>query len=108
MSAVTIPSGIPPEPITLYLILQQLALNGSGGSGGNLPSGVSTPFASSIADAKSQGSSAVGAGNIVSIMNAVNAGELSFYQLQSGTPTQGSPAQFQPTDNSALVYTLVK
>lgn len=74
----------------------------SGGAGGAV-----SVFANSISAAQAESSSSVGVGNIVFIMNAVNPGELSGYQLQAGTPTQASPFQFQPNDNSNLTYTLV-
>lgn len=68
---------------------------------------VTTVFANSLADAQTKSSAAVGVNNIVFILNAINPGELSAYQLTSRTPTQGSPQQFQPNDNNALTYSLV-
>lgn len=69
--------------------------------------GTFLPFANSITEAKGKSSAAVGVGGLVFIMNAVNNGELSEYQLISGIPTQGLPFQFQPLDNANLTYSLV-
>lgn len=93
-----------PDNVLLKGIVYQLT---NGGGGGSAPSGVIVPFATSIAAAKAKPSASVGVGNFVQILGAVNPGQLSTYQLQNGTPTQASPAQFQPNDNPNLVYTLV-
>jgi len=66
-----------------------------------------TVFAESILQAQAISSSSVAIGSVIFIMNAVNQGELSGYQLQSGSPSQIEPFQFQPNDNLNLTYTLV-
>ena len=65
-----------------------------------------TPF-SSVAAAQAASSSAIGVGNLIFVVGAVNPGALNTYQLLSGTPTQSSPYQFVPNDNSGLYYSIV-
>jgi len=99
------PTSYDTEVPSLQKINALLALISSKAS--SLASGITTPFATSIADAQVKSSSSVGIGNIVQILNAVNPGELSGYILQVGTPTQSPPFQFQPNDNLSLTYSLV-
>lgn len=97
-------TGLAPEAssnILLRAILYQLTAGG-----GSSSDGVTIPFATSIAAAQAAPSSSLAVGDIIWILNAVNPNQLSAYQVISGTPTQGSPQQFQPNDNNALTYSL--
>lgn len=67
-------------------------------------------YATSIAQAQAIPTlNILGAGALLSIMNAVNPGQLSVYQYNTSAsrPAASSPAIFYPTDNSQGYFTIV-
>jgi hypothetical protein len=68
-----------------------------------------TPFATSVATAKTLTSSDLASGNVVCVLNAINPGQLSFYlfSISGSRPAESIPAIFYPDDNPQGFFTLV-
>lgn len=64
------------------------------------------PFATSVSEAKNQPTTEgrLRVGMIVAVLNAVNPGQLSFYQYMSGNVAENIPSIFQPNDNLSNYY----